>query len=338
MFGAELFTLTPTLLLRLGRCQSWFLKNIFYVLKFASGPLLQKLSGLNSIESEIAIKKLLFLDRLIKEPTMFPAVKSLFDSRSFFNSNITSLGVLPSIAEVLHKYELFDYFENWHDNSTFPTYTRWKKIVRDKIFDFERHAWDSFCESHPDMGVAHSCLENVPQFCFWSLANQFLDLVSQLHIQVRLMSNFGLNGCIPWLQNTDGAICFICTEEIESVTTFLLDCSYFRNNFPWNKLKLKIATQTDGVYICNFTTNLDRNNNVFLLLSGLALPLDSNTNIQIKRVISAAVGKIYNLRQERLRELEAPWLTNRQCTIIKFPYCLFVLSSSVNFKLLTILM
>ena len=31
------------------------------------------------------------------------------------------------------------------------------------------------------------------------------------------MSNFGLNGSIPWLQNTDGAICFICKEDIESV-------------------------------------------------------------------------------------------------------------------------
>ena len=60
LFDAELFTLAPTLLLRLERCQFWFLKNIFYVPKFASGLLLQKLSGLNSIESEIAIRKLLF--------------------------------------------------------------------------------------------------------------------------------------------------------------------------------------------------------------------------------------------------------------------------------------
>ena len=58
--GAELFTLTPTLLLRLERCQSWFLKNIFYVPKFASGPQLQKLSGLNSIKSETAIKSFYF--------------------------------------------------------------------------------------------------------------------------------------------------------------------------------------------------------------------------------------------------------------------------------------
>ena len=167
------------------------------------------------------------------------------------------------------------------------------------------------------MRVAHTCLENVPRlFCFWSLANQFSDLVSRiLPIQMRLTSNFGFNGCIPWLQNTDGAICFICKEEIESVTHFLLDCSYFRNNFDslWNKLKLKNAqsNQTDGVYIYSFIINLDRNNEVLLLLGGLALPLDSKTNIQINRFISAAVGKIYKLRQERLRELEAPWLANR---------------------------
>ena len=64
LFGAELWTLTPTLLLKLERCQYWFLKHIFYVSEFAPGPLLLKLSGLNSIESEVATKKLLFLGRL----------------------------------------------------------------------------------------------------------------------------------------------------------------------------------------------------------------------------------------------------------------------------------
>ena len=170
-YGAKLFTLTPTLLLRLECCQSWFLKNIFYVPKFTPGHLLLALSCLNSVESEIATRKLLLSDLLINEPKMSPAVKSLFDSRtksffdsrkkSFFDSDITSLSVLPSIAEALHKYDLFHYFENWHNSSTFPIYSSWKKIVRDKIFDFERRAWDSFCESHPNMRVVQSCLENV---------------------------------------------------------------------------------------------------------------------------------------------------------------------------------
>ena len=102
--------------------------------------------------------------------------------------------------------------------------------MRDKICDFERRAWDNFCESHPNMRVVQSCLQNVSPFRFWSLANQFPNLVSRMHVQVRLIGNFGLNGSFPWLQNTDGAICFICKEDIESVTHFFLNCSYFRNN------------------------------------------------------------------------------------------------------------
>ena len=34
LYGAEVFTLTLTLLTKLERCQSWFLKIIFYVHKF----------------------------------------------------------------------------------------------------------------------------------------------------------------------------------------------------------------------------------------------------------------------------------------------------------------
>ena len=109
LFGAELWMLTPTLLLKLERCQYWFFKHIFYVPEFAPGPLLLKLSDLNSIKSEAATKKLLFLDRLITEPKLTPLIKNLFDSRTkcFFNSNISSLGVLPSIAESLENLIFF---------------------------------------------------------------------------------------------------------------------------------------------------------------------------------------------------------------------------------------
>ena len=65
LFDDELFTLTPGLLPKLERCQSWFLKHIFYVPSFTPGSIVLKMSRLNSVASEIAIKKLLFLGRLI---------------------------------------------------------------------------------------------------------------------------------------------------------------------------------------------------------------------------------------------------------------------------------
>ena len=93
---------------------------------------------------------------------MAPAVRNLFESRaeSYFDNNITSVGVMLSISEVLVKYDLFQYFELWFNNSTFPTYTYWKRIVRDKILVFERDAWSQFCHSHPDIHVPQTCFGN----------------------------------------------------------------------------------------------------------------------------------------------------------------------------------
>ena len=132
--GSKLFTLTSPLLTKLERLQQWFLKNIFYVPNFAPIRLNLKLSGLNSIESEIALRKLLFLGRIITENKLTPTVRNLFNYRvdSFFDESISSSGILPGICEALHRYELFDYFESWFHNSTFPNYSCWKTILKIK--------------------------------------------------------------------------------------------------------------------------------------------------------------------------------------------------------------
>ena len=130
--------------------------------KFAPGHLLLKISNLNSIESEIDLKKLLFLGRLITEPNMSAVVKGLFRSRaaSFFEADFTPIGVLPSICEALNKYDLFHYFHSWFLDSTFPSYSHWKSIVKTKIRERESREWHQFCTDHPGMHVAQECLAN----------------------------------------------------------------------------------------------------------------------------------------------------------------------------------
>ena len=224
---------------------------MFYVPEFAPGPLLLKLSGLNSTESEVATKKLLFLGRLITEPKMTPFINNLFDSRtkSFFDSDISSLGVPPSTAESLKKFDLFITLK--HGITTpFSQHTQTGKILQENILHFEKSARHSYCDTHPEMQIASSCLANVTPFHFWSLADHFPDLVSRLHVQIRLMGQFVLSGGIPWLRDSDGAFCFVCKHDIESVT----DCSYFKQNFLslWRNLKLKVtvSNQADGLNIC----------------------------------------------------------------------------------------
>ena len=88
---------------------------------------------------------------------MAPVVRNLFQirSQSFFDPNIVSLGVLPSICEALHKYKLFNYFESWFFNSVFPSYAQWKAVVKPKIKVFE----SAFVLEHPSFDFAKSCLE-----------------------------------------------------------------------------------------------------------------------------------------------------------------------------------
>ena len=52
-------------------------------------------------------------------------------------------------------------------------------------------------------------IKDVTPYHFWSLADHYPDLVSRLHVQVRIIENFGLNAGIPWLTNTEGATYFV---------------------------------------------------------------------------------------------------------------------------------
>ena len=74
---------------------------------------------------------------------MSAVVKGLFCSRaaSFFEADFTAIGVLPSICEALNKYDLFHYFQSWVLDSSFPSYSHWKSIVKTKIRERESREW-----------------------------------------------------------------------------------------------------------------------------------------------------------------------------------------------------
>ena len=141
-------------------------------------------------------------------------VRSLFMSRAerYFDVSVASMGVLSSIIEALNKYDLYHFFVSWFHDSTFPTYSNWKCIVKTKVRNFEDNAWADYCVNHPGMHIAQACLRNVTSYQFWCLADNYPDLVSRMHVQIRLMGNFGLNGGVPWHVGTNRSLCLICKE------------------------------------------------------------------------------------------------------------------------------
>ena len=181
-------------------------------------------------------------------------------------------------------------------------------IMYRKIREFEAYAWDTFITDHPDLYIAQACLENTPPRTFWSISEQFLDLSCCLHTQVRLMGSLGLNGGFPWWRNTEGTLCFICKQENETLNHFLFVCTSFRLHFYslWTNLVCKInnSNPTDGAHMSHFIMNLSQHHKTLLLLGCLPLPFDISTMTVITLFIAAAIGKIYKIRAEKLRELE----------------------------------
>ena len=71
-----------------------------------------------------------------------------------------------------------------------------------------------------------------------------------------MMGWLGLNGGIPWLLNTDGALCFVCKSDIEILDHFLFNYRAFRQNFEmlWSSLnhKIKNCNPVDADNIIQF--------------------------------------------------------------------------------------
>ena len=146
-----------------------------------------------------------------------------------------------------------------------------------------------------------------------SISNKFPDLVKHLHQQECVIANYGLNGGVGWLCGTNGKLCYSCKDEDEDCSHFFLYCEPFEADFSSLRQKLYskilLSNPTDGTFICSFLRNPDQNNKILELLGGLPLPSEVEIFIMIRRFVSSAVGKICKLRTDKLRQLEAPWLT-----------------------------
>ena len=175
---------------------------------------------------------------------MTPLIKNLFDSRtkSFFDSDISLLGVLP---------------ETWNNSFIFPTYSNCKNIVETISF---------ILINQPGIATVTPILKCKCDNLSFLVSSRPFPRLSRLHVEVRMMGQFGFSEGIPWLRHSDRTFCFLCKQDVESVTHFFLDCSYFKQNFLslWRNLKLKItvSSQADGGNVCQFIANLDRHHKV----------------------------------------------------------------------------
>ena len=104
---------------------------------------------------------------------------------------------------------------------------------------------EKFCNCSPQLQTCRNLPDLVSPQMFWSISDQYPDLITRLHVQIRLMGNFGFSACVPWRIRADESLRFVCKEAKDDLYHFLFDCSYFRKNFDslWSNLDAKSFKQ-----------------------------------------------------------------------------------------------
>ena len=206
----------------------------------SDGFSLQSISGLTSVELQIDIRKLFFFARIVRNYGMSPVVRDIFKFRAkeyVRNPDHVPTGFMGDIVGLLKKYDLHSYFSMWINADLFPSYSSWKRIVNKKVYKYDKEKLLSYASESSNLTV--SIFRSLPPHSFWSITSSFPDLVPKFRNQVRLMGSHGLRGGIPWLKETDQAICTLCKSGTED---FLLKCSALKDEweFFWEILFSKV--------------------------------------------------------------------------------------------------
>ena len=166
--------------------------------------------------------------------------------------------------------------------------------MKAKIREFEVNTWKNFVITHPSYKLAETCLDLVSPQMFWSISNQYPDLVTCLHVQIRLLvilvsvhgqlellnlfvlfvkklkMTYIIFFLFAWTIRAVESLCFVCKEVKNDLHHFLFVCPYFHNNFDsrWSNLDVKVSNScpTDGSQISAFIKNLDQDSKTLLLL------------------------------------------------------------------------
>ena len=144
LFACELWNdVTPSNMLLLERTHRLCLKSAQCLPKSTRSDMATSLLGTFSIESYMNEKKLLFLGTLCNmkssDITNIIFVKRMFQ---FYNADTeNNYGFFKDVNAILQTYELSNFLDKYRSTGHFPTYSQWKRVVREHVRRKEHTEW-----------------------------------------------------------------------------------------------------------------------------------------------------------------------------------------------------
>ena len=271
-------------------CESWFCLTASQILilerahrfcvKFMQGLNIRtrtdaalSLLGIYSIESEIDFKKLILFGQFCRND-LNCWVQSCFYKRiaSFVVYRDLQEGYIPDIINILEKYELKNYFDDYIKNNNFPSKSSWKRLVRCRIQEKEVSAWlnrtsapefDRFRRLHTDYSPHN----------LWISSKENLHVLSQSISCIQMTARTADNVLSP-------LSCLRCNCNYNNIVDHCIhDCSFVAQE----RLNLWYEIFHLNTDIFSYLRSLDK---TFLTLIFLGLEVDR---------VHSSLGSLYQM-------------------------------------------
>jgi hypothetical protein len=225
--------------------------------------------GLWSITGFIDKKKLLFLGTLCRSsPSQLH--KKIFVYRLFsfiYYNELSSVGYVADIVEVLGKYELYHYLEDYIKTGMFPNKRSWRNYVVKAIDEHETECWKDKMQCRPNLKHLRENHQKLQPIVHWEVAMCYpkdREILSNL-VNV-------LVGNVPSIvmkaveDHETHYICSLCNKQLYDVPYhFIMDCQ--RTSQERDKLWDSLTDQLSIQEIC-YLYNLCEVDVYSTLLSG----------------------------------------------------------------------
>ena len=200
--GCEmLFALSSQDLLKLERVHRFCLKKIQGLNRLTRTDVVLSLLQMTDLVTIIDRCKLNLFGQLCRLKTD-NIIKLVFLKRfcNFkMNTDTVQYGYFNDISNVLKKYDLNDYLDNFYNNSQFPLQSAWKKIFKNHTNAYYVNRWMNDTGADPDLYLFSKIH---PAFCesiFWHISKCKYNVLPQCRNVISMISSFGHNLS---LQNT----------------------------------------------------------------------------------------------------------------------------------------
>ena len=294
LYGFEVVPINESGLQEMEKAQNMFAQVIQGLPNNCPSVSVLATMGWLTIDSRIAISKLVFLWRILCLPlnsiyrtVLLHFLQAGINNENYFNANSPTYSMLI----YARKFNLVDILKQcmFSDNSSHFLY--YKSLIKRVVTESEFNRWKVTAMFFYELPLFNHCIRNIELCVWWKFVKNVPSLIKQVCSVVSVVSGSQPK---PFQCNFNSHICSMCTDYTrETAEHIIFECtalSYVRNIY-FSKVKFTMPFAMKREFL-----NMNSREQLYFILSGLECEFCTEW-IHIYRAIAVFIHEMYRKRK-----------------------------------------